>query len=143
MIIQPETVLRDTAIALLPMVAAGAYLGGWWGALGTACTGLFVLGNLFVLGKLVRRLTAFMAGQDPQGGLAIAFLVVKFPLALGLITLLAWAFDGMSVALGMGAMVFAVLVRGFVDLMRSPPDADDSPSTADPRPVAGHSPQRS
>ena len=59
---------------------------------------------------------------------AVAFLVVKFPLALGLITLLAWVFDGLSVAFGMGAMVFAVFVRGFVNLLRTPDTtANDAP----------------
>jgi len=127
--IQPETVLRDTAIALLPMVVAGAVVGGWFGALGTLATGAFVLGNLWVLGKLIRRVTGYLAGEDPQGALAVGFLVVKFPLALGVITLLAWVFDGLSVAFGMGAMVFAVFVRGFVNLLRTPaqPEPTDAP----------------
>ena len=74
MIIQPETVLRDTAIALLPMLVAGFVVGGWFGALGTLATGAFVLLNLWVLGKLIRRVTGYLAGEDPQGSLAVAFL---------------------------------------------------------------------
>ena len=138
MTIQPDTVLRDTAISLLPMLVAGFFVDGWFGVLGTAATGLFVLANLFLLGRLIRRVTAYLAGEDPQGSLAVGFLVIKFPLALGIITLLAWVFDGLAVALGMGAMVIAIFVRGLVNLLQPPP----AQAPVEPEPALD-APQRS
>lgn len=124
MSINPDLVLRDTAIALVPMVGLAALAGGAMGALGAAVTGLIMLGNLFLLGRLIRRVTAYLAGNDPNGGLAVGLLVVKFPLLLGIITLLVWLFDGLSVGIGMGAMVFAIFIRGMVSMLQAPPEPE-------------------
>lgn len=127
MFIKPDLVLRDTAICLVPMVGVAALAGGWMGALGAAVTGLIMLGNLFLLGRLIRRVTAYMAGTDPQGALAVGLLVIKFPLLLGIITLLAMVFDGLSVGIGMGAMVFAVFFRGMIQMLQAPPEPEPTP----------------
>ena len=126
--IQPKTVLRDTAIALLPALIAAAVLDGWWGLLGTGLCGAVVLTNLFVLGRLTRRLTGYLAGEDPQGGMAAVVLIIKFPVTLGLITLLAWGFGGIPVGLGMAAMVLAIFVRGLVNMLQAPVDAPQGSS---------------
>lgn len=126
--IQPETILRDTAIALVPLVGVGAALDGWLGALGVVATGLIVLANLWVLGKLVRRLTAAMAGEDGTGGMAVYVLLLKFPLILALTVPLVWVFGGIPVAVALSALMFAVFFRGTVMLFQTPGDVDvDAP----------------
>jgi hypothetical protein len=127
--IRTEVILRDTAVALLPLVGLGAVVGGWWGALGTAASGAFVLLNLFLLGRIIHRLLGYLAGSDPAGSFAVVFFLLKFPLALAAVTLLAWVFDGLLVALGLSALVFAVFFRGMLQLLKTPPDlpAGDAP----------------
>lgn len=120
--IQPETILRDTAFILVPFVGVGAVFGGWMGALGVVATGLVVLANLWVLGKLVRRLTAAMAGEDGNGGMAVYVLLLKFPLILAVTVPLVWVFGGIPVAVALSALVFAVFVRGTVMLFQTPGD---------------------
>ncbi|MFK7926670.1 MAG: hypothetical protein AB8H79_00665 [Myxococcota bacterium] len=126
--IQPKTVLRDTAIALLPALVLAVVLDGWWALLGAALCGVVVLANVFVLGRLTQRLTAYLAGEDPNGSMAVVVLIIKFPVTLGLITLLAWVFGGIAVALGLAAMVSAIFVRGLVNMLQAPVDAPQGSS---------------
>jgi len=128
--IQPETILRDTALALLPLIGVGALLDGAWGALGVLCTGVVVLANLWVLGRLIRRLTASMAGEDDAGGLAVFVYLLKFPLLLGVAVPLVWAFGGLAVAVAFSALVFAVFVRGVVMLFQPVPGDEALPADA-------------
>jgi hypothetical protein len=120
--IQPETILRDTALTLPFLVGVGAVLEGGWGALGVVVAGVLVLGNLWVLGRLVRRLTASMAGEDDGGGFAVYVLLLKLPLFLGLGALLVWVFGGVPVGIALSSLVFAVFLRGVVMLVQDTRD---------------------
>lgn len=123
--IQPETILRDTAMILPFLAVVGGLIEGWWGVAGVVTTGLLVLGNLWVLGRLIRRLTASMVGEDDgQGGMALYVFLLKFPLLLGLAAALVWVFGGIPVGIAFSSLVFAVFIRGVVMLFQPTPGAD-------------------
>ena len=132
--IQPETILRDTAITLPFLAVVGGLLEGWWGVLGVVSTGLLVLGNLWVLGRLIRRLSASMAGEDgAQGGMARYVFLLKFPLLLGIAAALVWVFGGVPVGIAFSSLVFAIFIRGVVMLFQPVPDPSyASPGAPDP-----------
>ncbi len=118
-----QAILRDTALCLIPAIGAGFWLDGAWGGLGTVATGAVVLLNVFLIGRLVPRLTGYLAVTDPAGVLAVVVLAVKFPLMLLVVTGLASAFGGVAVGLGLSTLVFGIFVRG-VALMLAPPEPD-------------------
>jgi hypothetical protein len=119
-----HAILRDTAACLILAIGAGFWLGGAMGAVGVAATGGAVLLNLFVIGRLVPRLTAYMAGTDPGGVVAVGVLGLKFPVMLIAVTVLVTFFGGTPVALGMGALVVAIFVRGVALMLRPAPPAE-------------------
>lgn len=121
---QIHAILRDTMLCLLPSVGVGWWLGGVWGLFGTIVTGLVVVFNLFAIGRLVPRVTAYLAGTDPAGVLAVSLLAVKFPLMLVVVTYLLTVFGGVPIALGMGSLVAAVFVRGVALMLRPPPEPE-------------------
>lgn len=122
MITEPKTIIRDTALILPLMVAAGFAIGGVWSAFGVLCTGAVMLGNLWFIGRLTRRFTAHAAGKDPNGIWASILLVAKFPVMIGLVSLLGWAFGGLPVVTGLIALVLAIFVRGVVSMLGAPPE---------------------
>lgn len=123
-----RAIARDTALCLLPLIGAGFWVDGWFGALGVLATGAVVLGNLFVLGRLVPRLTGLFAGTDPAGSLAGVFFVLKLPILVGLVTGLAMVFGGAAVGLGLSSVVFSVFVRGLLLAMAPPPAPESAAS---------------
>jgi hypothetical protein len=132
----PQTLLRDTAISLVPLVGVGAWIGGFWGLLGTLCTGLAVLANLWVLSRLVTMVTSAMEGDGEGAGLAGLFMLFKLPIVLGVATLLVWLFGPIPVVLGMCALMIAVFVRGVIFMFQGSRDASDDV-------IEGELPQRS
>lgn len=119
-----HAILRDTAVCLILAIGAGFWLGGSMGAAGTAATGAAVLLNLFLIGRLVPRLTGYMAGTDPGGVVAVGVLGLKFPVMLVAVTVLVTFFGGLPVALGMGALVAAIFFRGIALMLRPAPPAE-------------------
>jgi hypothetical protein len=118
---QHRAILRDTALALVPLVIAGAFIGGPTVAAGTALAGVVTLVNVRLWMGLTSRLLSSMASEDGAGsGLAIVGFFVKPPLTLGVFGLLMWLVDPMAVALGLTSLVAAIGVRGFVALLHTP-----------------------
>jgi hypothetical protein len=124
-----STILKDTALALVACVVVAFVVQGAWGALGAFAVGLTLLGNLGLMARLIPRLTAHLAGEDPAGAMAGALLVVKFPLLIAAMTGWAVVFGPLSVGLGMAALVLAVFLRGCL-LMFQPPSAADNAASS-------------
>jgi len=95
-------------------------------ALGTAIAGLVTVGNLWIIMMLTYRLTRGLSVQGEGLGMVGLVAVVKFPLAIGAYTLVAYAFDVLAAFLGLLVLVVPVVVRGAVYLARTPIPSDSN-----------------
>lgn len=126
-----QTILRDSAIVLtLMMVGAGIY-GGWDGlqtpALAVLGGGLLGAGNLFLIGRVVARLTAAATSEDgPSAGPVMAGLLVKTLLSAVLLFGLFQFLNGIWIMVGLAAIVLALSVRSIAQLFAAPDTAQEA-----------------
>jgi len=117
--------IRDSALFLPILVGVGACLHGWLGALGVAVAGVVALGSLWVLVRLVTRLSADQAAGRPAVVPAL-LLAAKFALALPIYAGLMFAFGAVEVALGISTVVLGLTVGGLVRQVAAPIDPPEA-----------------
>lgn len=128
-------ILRDSALLIAPLAGLGAWLGGAWMAVGVVVAGLVSLGNLALLGWIVGKLaTAMEAEGDASAAAPAGALAFKSLLALGVYGGLMFAFDPLAIALGLGAVVLGVCIRGLLlSVNPAPSGYGASPAPPDPQ----------
>jgi hypothetical protein len=120
--------VRDSAL-LLPLA-----VGIGWGWLGPSAagavlaSGLVGIGNLWLAGRLVRKLSRAVERGEP-GGPVVGLLASKFAVLLGAYALLLWLLDPLAVALGVLVVPAAATVGG---LVRAALDDDASETAENP-----------
>ena len=112
----PQSILRDSAVALPVLVAVGA-MDGTLGMASVLAGGLLALVNFAALTWAVVR---GFSGDGENGGLVAAVLVMKMPMLLGGLWLLMSWFEPMYVGLGASCVVLGALFRGTVDAFSQP-----------------------
>lgn len=117
-----SAILRDTSLLLIPAIGGGLWFGGAWLAAGVAITGVMVLGNIWLYGRLIPRLSGWFAGQDPGGSVAGVMLVAKLPVLLAIASGIGLWFGAEAIMFGFAAFVAAVFLRGLVVAIAPPPD---------------------
>ena len=117
----PRAILRDSALVLPLLAGVGAWLHGPVGAAGVVASGLLTLLNLAVLAWVVDRVVRATATGEGAGG-AIGVITGKTIIVLMAYGALLSAFPAPSVALGLGAGLFGLVVRGTVDAWRANDD---------------------
>ena len=111
----PASILRDSAIVLALLSIGGAFAGGSW-AVGALAGGLIALLNLFLISRLVARLAAGVS----SGGAMAAGLLLKTALSLGGLWLAMRFLHPPAVLLGLGTVISAIALRTGLSLFAAP-----------------------
>lgn len=126
-----QTILRDSAIVLALMVVGAGIYGGLDGlqtpALAVFGGGLLGAGNLFLIGRVVARLTAAATDEDgPSVGPIMASLLVKTLLSAVLLFGMFQFLNGIWIMVGLSAIVLALSVRSIAQLFAAPETAQEA-----------------
>jgi hypothetical protein len=116
--ITPRTILRDSALAIPLLIPLGYWLEGGLGALAVVLSGLVAIGNLALLAWLVHRLV--QSATHGGGGGVVLLVMGKLVIVLGAYAVLLALFPPIGVALGLGAAVLGLSVRGTIEALRIP-----------------------
>jgi len=117
--ITPRTILRDSALAIPLLVPLGYWLEGALGAIAVVASGLVAIGNLALLAWLVRRLVN-SATRGGGGGVVVLLVMGKLVIVLCAYAVLLSLLPPLGVALGLGAAVLGLSVRGTLEALRIP-----------------------
>lgn len=114
----PASILRDSAIVLALLSIGGAFVGGVW-TLGILAGGLLAVLNLFLISRLVARLAA----GESSGAAMGAGLLLKTALSLGGLWLAMRSLHPPAVLLGLGTVISAIALRTGLSLFAAPTGA--------------------
>lgn len=114
----PDAILRDSAILLALMTLGGALAGLDWGA-GILAGGGIALFNLFLISRMVARLTA---GEAKAAAMGFG-LLLKTGLSLAGIWLALRWLHAPAVLLGLGTVISAIALRAGLSLFAAPTGA--------------------
>lgn len=126
-----QTILRDSAVVLALMVVGAGVYGGWDGlqtpALAVLGGGLLGAGNLFLIGRVVAKLTAAATNDDgPAAGPIMAGLLAKTLISAGLLFGMFQFLNGIWIMVGLGAIVAALSLRSIAQLFAAPETAQEA-----------------